>query len=117
MLEYLVIGLAAIAGAGPASLVQELRTLDHCKPASTEIEADEGRTDQRAGSSTGVFIAVPIGKVCVGPKAVDGGPSYVRRTTAKEGMAIVEVSATPFMPVELAGVAASTGRTDQPAGW
>jgi len=59
---------------------------------------------------------VPIGRVCVGPEVVDGEPIYVRRTTVSEGMTIVEVSTTPFMPVsnEVAGL---IGRPDQPAGW
>ena len=120
---YLAIGLAAVVGVVPASFAHAPRVLDHCKSAEIGIEADaeaeERQTDQRLGSNTGVFVAVPIGRVCVGPEVVDGGPSYVRRTKAKEGMAIVEVSTTPFMP-ELASSEAPPGvlgRPDQPAGW
>ena len=115
---YMAIGLAAVVGVVPTSFAQASRGLDHCKSAGTGIEAEERQTDQRLGSNTGVDVAVPIGKVCVGPEVVDGGPSYVRRITAKEGMAIVEVSTTPFMP-DLASseIAGSIGRPDQPAGW
>jgi hypothetical protein len=116
---YLAIGLAALVGVVPASFAQAPRSLDQCKSAGTGMEAEERQPDQRFGSNTGVFVAVPIGRVCVGPDVVDGGPSYVRRTTAKEGMAIVEVSTTPFMP-ELASSEAPSGvlaRPDQPAGW
>ena len=114
----LAIGLLVVVSAVPASFAQASQVLDHCKTAGTGIEAEERQTDQRLGSNTGVDVAVPIGKVCVGPEVVDGGPSYVRRITAKEGMAIVEVSTTPFMP-DLASseIAGSIGRPDQPAGW
>jgi hypothetical protein len=116
---YMAIGLAAVVSVVPASFAQASRVLDHCKSAGTGIEAEERQTHQRPGSSTGVFVAVPIGRVCVGPEVVDGEPSYVRRITAKEGMAIVEVSTTPFMPdlrsgEEPPGV---IGRPDQPASW
>ena len=116
---HMAIGLAAVVSIVPASFAQDSRVLDHCKSAGTGIEAEERQTHQRPGSNTGVFVAVPIGRVCVGPEVVDGEPSYVRRITAKEGMAIVEVSTTPFMPDlalrrRLAGV---IGRPDQPAGW
>lgn len=117
MLAYLAIGLAVVVGGVPASFAQDSRVVDHCKSAGTGIEAEEGRTPQRSGSKTSVDVAVPIGKVCVGPDALDGEPTYVRRTTAKEGMAIVEVSTTPFMPVLPPGVGESIIRTDQPAGW
>ena len=117
MLGYLAIGLAVVAGGVPASFGQDSRVLDHCKSAGTGIEAEEERPPQRLGSNTGVVVAVPIGRVCVGPEIVDGEPSYVRRTTAKEGMAIVEVSATPFMPLLASGAGETIVRPDQPAGW
>ena len=118
MLGYMTIGLAVVVSGVPASLAQDSRVLDHCKSAGTETEAEERQTDQSSGSDTGVFVAVPIGRVCVGPESVDGEPSYVRRITAKEGMAIVEVSTTPFMPDLPSGeVGGSIGRPDQPAGW
>jgi hypothetical protein len=116
---YLVIGLAAVVGFVPASFAQGSRGLDHCKSAGTGIEAEERQAHETPGSNTGVSVAVPIGRVCVGPEAVDGEPSYVRRITAKEGMAIVEVSATPFMPDLPSGEqpAGAIARPDQPAGW
>ena len=116
---YMAIGLAAVVSVVPASFAQDSRVLDHCKSAGTGIEAEERQTHQRPGSNTGVFVAVPIGRVCVGPEVVDGEPSYVRRTTAKEGMTIVEVSTTPFMPVLASneGPPGVIGRPDQPAGW
>jgi hypothetical protein len=116
---YMVIGLAAVVGLAPASFAHAPRVLDPCKSAEAGIEADERQTQQRPGSNAGVSVAMPIGRVCVGPEAVDGGPTYVRRLKAKEGMAIVEVSTTPFMP-ELAsseGLHAAIPRPDQPAGW
>ena len=116
---YLAIGLAAVVGVVPASFAQESRVLDRCKSAGTGIEADERQAQQRPRSNRGIFVVVPIGRVCVGPEAVDGEPSYVRRVTAKEGMAIVEVSTTPFMP-DLASSGEASGaivRPDQPAGW
>ena len=116
---YLAIGLAAIVGVVPAAFAQASRGLDQCKSAGAGVEAEERQTHQGTGSKTSVFVAVPIGRVCVGPEVVDGEPSYVRRTKAKEGMEIVEVSTTPFMPdlppgEQHAGV---LGRPDQPAGW
>jgi hypothetical protein len=115
---YLAIGLVAVVSVVPASFAQASRGLDPCKSAGPGIEADDGPTKEKPGSNAGVFVAVPIGRVCVGPDAVDGEPSYVRRITAKEGMAIVEVSTTPFMPDLPSGeVGGSIGRPDQPAGW
>ena len=117
MLGYMAIGLAIIAGVVPASPAQDSRVLDHCKSADPGIEVRQG--DQTPGSNMGVVVAVPIGRVCVGPESVDGEFSYVRRTTAKEGMAIVEVSTTPFMPVLASNEAVNQliARPDQPAGW
>ena len=116
---YMAIGLAVVVGVVPAAFAQDSRVLDHCKSAGTGIEAEEEQTHQRPGSNTGIFVAEPIGRVCVGPEVVDGEPSYVRRITAKEGMAIVEVSTTPFMPVLASNEAVDQliARPDQPAGW
>ena len=119
---YMAIGLAVVVSGVPASFAQDSRVVDHGKSAGTGSEAEGRQTHQRPGSNTGVSLAVPIGKVWVGPESVDGEPSYVRRTKASEGMTIVEVSTTPFMPVllskeETAEVARSTVRPDQPAGW
>jgi hypothetical protein len=115
----MAIGFAVVVSGVPASFAQDSRVLDHCKSAGTGIEAEERPTHQSPGSNTGVSVAVPIGRVCVGPEFVDGEPSYVRRIKGKEGMAIVEVSTTPFMPdlrssEDPRGV---IGRPDQPASW
>ena len=116
---HMAIGVTVVVGVVPASFAQDSRALDHCKPAGTGIEAEERPTDQRPGSNKGVFVDVPIGRVCVGPEALDGEPSYVRRISAKEGMAIVEVSTTPFMPVLASGGVPPgvINRPDQPASW
>ena len=116
MLGYLAIGLSLAVGAVPASLAQDSRALDRCKPAGTGSAAEERQTHQSDGNAV-VLVDLPLGKVCVGPELLDGEHSYVRRTKAKEGMAIVEVSTTPFMPVEPLGALALVGRTDQPAPW
>ena len=118
MLRYMAIGVAVVVGVVPSAFAQDSQVLDHCKSVGTGIEAEERQTHQTHGSNLGVVVAVPIGRVCVGPEAVDGEPSYVRRTTAKEGMAIVEVSTTPFMPVLASNEGSPAAvRTDQPAGW
>lgn len=113
------IGLSAVAGLVPAAPARDLQALDHCKPAGRGVEAEERQTQHGPRANWGVLVELPIGKVCLGPEVVDGEYAYVRRTTGKEGMAIVEVSTTPFMPVltsnELAGQL--TVRPDQPASW
>jgi hypothetical protein len=76
----IAIGLAAVIGVLPASLTE-----DQGKPAKI--------------GKTVVSVAVPSGKVRVGAEHVDGAPVYVRRTTGIEGMTVVEVSTSPFMPV------------------
>jgi hypothetical protein len=113
----MAIGLAVVVGGVPASSAQDSRLPDHCKPAGTGTEAEQRQTQPTPGSDTGISLAVPIGRVSVGHE-LDGDPVYVRRTTVREGMTIVEVSTTPFMPV----LASNDGppavvRTDQPAGW
>lgn len=113
----MAIGLAFVVGLVPASFAKDSRVLDHCKSAGTGIEAEERQTDQRPGSNTVVFVAVPIGRVCVGPELVDGEASYVRRTTVSKGITIVEISTTPFMPLLASGVGELIVRPDQPAGW
>ena len=94
--------------------------MDQGKSAGTGIEAEERQTHQRPASNAGISLAVPIGRVSVGPEVVNGEPIYVRRMTVREGMTIVEVSTTPFMPV-LASNEGPRGvdklRPDQPAGW
>jgi hypothetical protein len=116
---YLAIGLAAVVGGVPASFARDSRVLDNGKSAGTGIEAEERQTHQRPGSNTGISLEVPIGRASVDPESLDGEPIYARRTTVREGMTIVEVSTTPFMPVLASneGVGGSIGRPDQPAGW
>jgi hypothetical protein len=103
----MAIGLAAAVGGVPASFAQDSGVLDHGKSAGT-------------GSNAGISLAVPIGRVSVGPESGDGEPVYVRRVTVNGGMTIVEVSTTPFMPVLASNEEVSGGgklRTDEPAGW
>ena len=101
MIGFIAFGIAALVAVAPASLAQDVG-----KPAGT-----------------GVFVALPTGKVALSPQSVDGEPVYVRRTSPMGGMTIVEVSTTPFMPVAGSGenpavVDAVMRRPEaQPAGW
>jgi hypothetical protein len=115
---YMAIGLAVVVGHVPASLARDSQLVNHGKPAGTGVEADERQADQGPASSTGISLAVPIGRVSVAPEFVDGEAGYVRRMTVREGMTIVEVSTTPFMPV-LGSNEGPRGvsRPDQPASW
>jgi hypothetical protein len=115
----LAIGISAVVGGVPASFAQDSRVLDPGKSAGTGTETKERQTHQRLGG--GISLAEPIGKVSVGSKSLDGEPVYVRRSTVREGITIVEVSTAPFMPV-LASNEGTAGvqpvvRSDQPAGW
>ena len=94
---HLAIGLAAVAAVVPAASAQEPRVPGDGKSAGT---------------------SVPIVKVRVGPEFAEGEPIYVRRTTVRPGMTIVEVSTTPFMP-DLASNEGPPGvaRPDEPASW
>ncbi len=123
---WMAIGLAVGVAVVPASLAQGSGVSDHGKLAGTGVQVEEpqangelsGGLNSEARTHAGVFIVAPIGKVGVDPASVEGEPTYVRRTTDK-GITIVEVSATPFMPVLASNerVAALITRTDQPAGW
>jgi hypothetical protein len=94
---HMAIGLAAVVAVVPAASAQE-----------PGVPGD--------GKSAGT--SVPIGKVRVGPGFADGEPIYVRRTTVRPGMTIVEVSTTPFMPVlPSKEQTAVVVRPDQPASW
>jgi hypothetical protein len=94
---HMAIGFAVVAAVVPAASAQEPGV-------------------PGAGKSAGT--SVPIGKVRVGPEFVEGEPIYVRRTTVRPGMTIVEVSTTPFMPVLPSNQqAAAVVRPDQPASW
>ena len=111
----MAISLAAVAGVVPPSSAQGSGV--HGAPSATELKAEERQSHQGPKSDTGISLAVPTGKVTVGPKSLDGEPIYVRRTTVREGMTIVEVSTTPFMPVLASAEAPPAPRPDQPAGW
>ena len=109
----MAIGLAAIAGGVPASFAQDSRTVNQGKPAVTA-----SGTHQGLASNSGISIDAPIGSVMVGSEVLDGEPVYVRRTTGGGGVAVVEVSTTPFMPVLASNEAGlPVVRPDQPAGW
>ena len=117
----MAIGLAAVVGVVPAAFAQDSRVVDPGKSAGSGTEAKERQTHQGTGSNTGISLALPTGRVSVGPDVLDGEPIYVRRSTVREGITIVEVSTTPFMPVLAsnegpAGVQAIV-RPDQPVGW
>jgi hypothetical protein len=114
----MVIGLAAVVSGVPASFAQDSQVSDQGKPAGAGAEAKKRQTHQGLKSNSGISLAVPIGRVSVGHEALDGEPIYVRRSTVREGMTIVEVSTTPFEPL-LASKEGSPAavRTDQPAGW
>ena len=122
---YMAFCLAVAVGIVPASLAQDSQDLYHGKFAGTGVKAVMGQTHNEmsaglrleAGEQSGVFVAVPIGKVWVGPESLEGEPSYIRRTKAGEGMTIVEVSTTPFMPVLSSNVGELIARPDQPAPW
>lgn len=94
---YVAIGLAVVAAVVPAASAEEPRVPGDGKSAGT---------------------SAPIGEVRAGPEFVKGEPIYVRRTTVRPGMTIVEVSTTPFMPVLASKEqAAAVVRPDQPASW
>jgi hypothetical protein len=116
--RYIAIGLAAVVGVVPASFAQDSRVPDHGKSAGTGIGAEERQTHQRFGNNTGISLAVPIGRVSVGPDLVGGDePIYVRRTTVSGGITIVEVSTTPFVAGLSSNKESPGVRPDQPAGW
>ena len=112
----MAMGFAVVFGGVPASFAQHSRVVDPGKSAGTAIAVKKRQTHQNLGR--GISLAVPTGKVSVGPDAVDGEPIFVRRMTVRDGMTIVEVSTTPFMP-ELASNEGPPAvvRPDQPAGW
>lgn len=93
---------AVVVGFVPASSAQNSQSVDHGKPTGTGKDAEERPDETSDGPGpgdrkpVGVQVAVPIGRVNVGPQFVDGQPIYVRRSTVGVGMTIVELSATPF---------------------
>jgi hypothetical protein len=97
-------GLGAVVAVVPAAFAQS---------AGTGVNAEE----RQPRGTTGISLEVPIGRVSVGPEILDGEPVYVRRSTVREGVTIVEVSTTPFTPVLASNEAPPGVRPDQPAGW
>jgi hypothetical protein len=123
-IAYLAIGIAVVVYIVPASVAQTPRVVGLGKSAESAIEAAERltRNEPSAGprsgarEQSGVHLEVPIGKVWVSPGLVAGEHVYIRRATVKEGMAIVEVSTSPFvLEPDIAGKL--IGRPDQPASW
>ena len=115
----MAIGIAIVVGDAPATFAQDSRAADQGKSAGS---AKTRQTHQGLDSSKGISLVVPIGKISVDHGSPGGEPVYVRRSTVREGMTIVEASTTPFMPAllskeETAEVARSIVRPDQPAGW
>ena len=107
---FVAVGIAAIVAVVPASLAHGAPTLVRGKTASNGLRLD-------AGEQAGISVAVPVGRVWVDAKSLAGEPSYVRRTKGKEGVTIVEVSTTPFLP-ELPGAGGTIGRAAElPASW
>ena len=115
----MAIGIAVVVGDVPASSAQDSRVPDPGKPAGT---AKNRATHQGLDSSKGISLVVPTGKILVDHGSPGGEQIYVRRSTGKEGVTIVEVSTTPFMPVLASdkGVQVSSlsvVKPNQPAGW
>ena len=114
----MAIGLAFLVSGVPASFAQGSRVSNQGKPAGTGTEAKERQTLQGLKRNSGISLAVPIGRVSVGDESLDGELIYVRRSTVREGMTIVEVSTTPFEPILASNEGSPAAvRTDQPAGW
>ena len=112
----MAIAVAAVVTGVPASFAQDWRALNHAKPAGPGTE-EERQTHQRPGNNRGISLDVPIGSVSVNPEFLDGEPVFVRRTSVGEGMTVVEVSTTPFMPVLASNQQPPGVRPDQPASW
>ena len=111
------VGLAVVFSGVPAAFAQD-RVSDQGKPAGTGADAKRRQTHHGLKGNSGISLAVPVGRVSVGHESLNGEPIYVRRSTVREGMTIVEVSTTPFMPVLASNEGSPAAvRTDQPAGW
>ena len=115
----MAMGIAAVVGDVPASFAQDSRVPDPSKPARTEKKLAR---DQGLDGSKGISLVVPTGKISVDHGSPGGEQIYVRRSTGKEGVTIVEVSTTPFIPILASNEgpqvsSLSVVRPDQPAGW
>lgn len=88
--------------------------------AATAAAAGTGQLRRPPGPSSAAVITVaePTGKIVPVGEVETGAPVFVRRTTGKEGITVVEASTTPFAP-DVAGPVqmAQVQRPDQPAGW
>jgi hypothetical protein len=94
---YIAIGLAVGVAVAPVASAQEPRVPGEIKAAGPSVQ---------------------IGTVRAGPEFVEGETIYVRRTTVRPGITIVEVSTTPFTPVlPSKEQAAAVVSPDQPASW
>lgn len=118
---YTAIGIVALVVAGPAGFAQE-GVPGQSASAGTGPQTIERQTHPRPDRKTGISLVVPLGRVSVGPTFLDGDDIHVRRMTVSEGMAIVELSTTPFVPAlpsneEPRGVGRAIVRPDQPASW
>jgi len=107
----MAVGLTAVLGVVPAAFAQD------GKSAGAGTEAEERQRHQKLERNSSVSLAVPTGRVSVDRGATGGEPVYVRRTTVGQGITIVEVSTTPFMPVLAANEGPAAVRSDQPASW
>lgn len=118
MILSTAISLAVAVSAVPAWLAQDPTGSDQSNPAGTANQTGERQTHRELRSGAGISLVIPTGKIFVGAGPASGGSVYERRTT-DDGITIVEVSATPFMPVLQSSGAptAPTYRADQPAGW
>jgi len=114
--RFLAFGLALLVGCAPA-VAQVSQASDQGNSAGARNEAKDRQRDQKPLGNKGISLAVPVGRVSVGPDFPEGAPVYVRRTTVREGMTVVEVSTTPFMPVLASNEKAPVVRPDQPASW
>jgi len=118
------IGLAVTIGLVSASFAQDSDVLASGTPAgtgeATERQRPFGSLDGltlEPRQHSGVFIDAPNGSVRVGPEYVGGQPVYARRTTPAAGIAVVEISVTPFADAALAVGGFTDQRPDQPASW
>ena len=109
------IGFAIVVGVVPASHARESQVADQGRPAGTAIDGRQTREGLERNS--GISLAVPTGKISVDTGSAGGEPVYVRRSTVRDRMTIVEVSTTPFMPVLASNEAIPVLRPDQPAPW
>lgn len=113
---HMAIGLGASVGIVAASAAQDTRVSYQGQSGREKVAAGEEQTHQGPESDTIISATVPTGKVTVAPESLEGEPIFVRRLTVGEGITVVEVSTTPFIPV-LRSNERPIARPDQPASW